>query len=465
MPLRSPHHAHPAAPRTPRAPRTARTARDPRTPRAARAVSPSPSPAPSPRAVLAAAAVAAPLLLAGCSGTGTGSGDAPGFTSVTGADGAATTTATAAAGSASSPATGTDASGDPACVAHLDTRQRAARTLAVGVTGFDDAAAAVDQGVRHLFIGSGTDMSILNGRGDPSRSLAELERRAGEPLTVSVDEEGGEVQRLAEVAGELPSARRMAGTMTPEQVRALMADHGRAIRALGVTVDFAPDIDLDGGADATAGVIGSRAFSPDPATVTAYATAYAQGLLDAGVTPVVKHFPGHGHASGDSHTGSVSTPPLDSIGPDLEPFAALSRMPGVGVMVGHVQVPGLDAATGGGDRVPGADAATGGGDGVRGAETPSSVNPAAYRMLRDGWPGAAPFHGTVYTDDLTGMKAISGTMDGPASVVAALRAGADRPLTTESHDVTAMLDAVVAAVDDGTLRPGDLARGAGADCR
>ncbi|MGV0378463.1 glycoside hydrolase family 3 N-terminal domain-containing protein, partial [Corynebacterium bovis] len=326
----------PAAPRTPRAPRTAR---------AARAVSPSPSPAPSPRAVLAAAAVAAPLLLAGCSGTGPGSGDAPGPTSVTGADGAATTTATTAAGSASSPATGTDAAGDPACVADLDTRQRAARTLAVGVTGFDDAAAAVDQGVRHLFIGSGTDMSILNGRGDPSRSLAELERRAGEPLTVSVDEEGGEVQRLAEVAGELPSARRMAATMTPEQVRALMADHGRAIRALGVTVDFAPDIDLDGGADATAGVIGSRAFSPDPATVTAYATAYAQGLLDAGVTPVVKHFPGHGHASGDSHTGSVSTPPLDSIGPDLEPFAALSRMPGVGVMVGHVQVPGLDAAT------------------------------------------------------------------------------------------------------------------------
>lgn len=443
MPLRSPHHAHPAAPRTPRAPRTAR---------AARAVSPSPSPAPSPRAVLAAAAVAAPLLLAGCSGTGPGSGDAPGPTSVTGADGAATTTATTAAGSASSPATGTDAAGDPACVADLDTRQRAARTLAVGVTGFDDAAAAVDQGVRHLFIGSGTDMSILNGRGDPSRSLAELERRAGEPLTVSVDEEGGEVQRLAEVAGELPSARRMAATMTPEQVRALMADHGRAIRALGVTVDFAPDIDLDGGADATAGVIGSRAFSPDPATVTAYATAYAQGLLDAGVTPVVKHFPGHGHASGDSHTGSVSTPPLDSIGPDLEPFAALSRMPGVGVMVGHVQVPGLDAATGGGD-------------GVRGAETPSSVNPAAYRMLRDGWPGAAPFHGTVYTDDLTGMKAISGTMDGPASVVAALRAGADRPLTTESHDVAAMVDAVVAAVDDGTLRAEDLARAAGADCR
>ncbi|WP_342009406.1 hypothetical protein [Corynebacterium bovis] len=138
-----------------------------RSPRAARAVSPSPSPAPSPRAVLAAAAVAAPLLLAGCSGTGPGSGDAPGSTSVTGADGAATTTATAAAESASSPATGTDSAGDPACVADLDTRQRAARTLAVGVTGFDDAAAAVDQGVRHLFIGSGTDMSILNGRGTP----------------------------------------------------------------------------------------------------------------------------------------------------------------------------------------------------------------------------------------------------------------------------------------------------------
>lgn len=50
-------------------------------------------------------------------------------------------------------------------------------------------------------------------------------------------------------------------------------------------------------------VIGDRSFGSDPATVTAYAGAYAQGLRDAGVLPVLKHFPGHGRGSGDSHNG------------------------------------------------------------------------------------------------------------------------------------------------------------------
>ena len=58
--------------------------------------------------------------------------------------------------------------------------------LAVGVTTYESAEQAVDEGVRHLFIGSQTDKSILNGQGDPARSLAALEERAGEPLTLSL---------------------------------------------------------------------------------------------------------------------------------------------------------------------------------------------------------------------------------------------------------------------------------------
>ncbi|MFZ2275041.1 MAG: glycoside hydrolase family 3 protein, partial [Corynebacterium variabile] len=90
------------------------------------------------------------------------------------------------------------------CVGEIDpadseaVRRAAASTLSVGVTGFDDAATAVDAGVRHIFIGSTTDQSLLNGQGDPARSLAALQERAGGDLTVSVDEEGGQVQRLAD---------------------------------------------------------------------------------------------------------------------------------------------------------------------------------------------------------------------------------------------------------------------------
>lgn len=78
-------------------------------------------------------------------------------------------------------------------------------------------------------------------------------------------------------------------------------DRGQKMRNLGITVDFAPDVDLSDAADDT--VIGDRSFGTDPATVAEFAGAYARGLHDAGVTPVFKHFPGHGHASGDSHTG------------------------------------------------------------------------------------------------------------------------------------------------------------------
>ena len=81
----------------------------------------------------------------------------------------------------------------------------------------------------------------------------------------------------------------------------------------------------------------------NPAVVTQYAGAYAKGLRDAGVLPVLKHFPGHGHASGDSHATGVVTPSLDELqNVDLVPYRTLVAQAPVGVMIGHMQVPGLD---------------------------------------------------------------------------------------------------------------------------
>ena len=72
-------------------------------------------------------------------------------------------------------------------------------------------------------------------------------------------------------------------------------------------------------------MIGDRSFGADPATVTDYAGAYARGLRDAGLLPVLKHFPGHGHGSGDSHTGAVTTPPIaDLQNDDLVPYRTLT---------------------------------------------------------------------------------------------------------------------------------------------
>lgn len=409
--------------------------------------------------------------------------------SCTGSDGSGTAESTPAAqsttGASTAPApgpgtsTGQDAATgcavNPANPAPSDTaavRRAAAATLAVGVTGYDAAAAAVDNGVRHLFIGSSTDRSLLDGQGDPARSLASLRQRVeeldgpdGPGLTVSVDEEGGRVQRLADLTGTLPSARDMAATMTPEQVTALFTDHARKLRDLGITMDFAPDTDLGSATGSAADAIGDRAFSTDPQVVVTYGRAVVDGLLAGGVTPVIKHFPGHGHATGDSHTGAVTTPPLDRMGPDLQPFRELSQIPGVAVMVGHMQVPGLDSGL---DSGQGAGQTPGGGEtAVTGADTPASLNPAAYALLREGDAGAPGFTGVVFTDDLTGMQAVTDRYSAGEAVVGALRAGADAPLVSSGVDaaqVPGILDSVVSAVSGGTLGADVLAAAADRIC-
>ena len=136
---------------------------------------------------------------------------------------------------------------------------------------------------------------------------------------MSVDDEGGRVQRIDGLDGPLPSARRMAARNTPEQVRDARADPRQGPRGPGGHGRLRPVVDV-GGQPANS-VIGDRAFSDDPAVVVRYAGAFADGLRAAGVLPVLKHFPGHGHASGDSHKGRVTTPPLaDLRTTDLRPY-------------------------------------------------------------------------------------------------------------------------------------------------
>ncbi|MDY6996387.1 MAG: glycoside hydrolase family 3 N-terminal domain-containing protein [Actinomycetota bacterium] len=316
------------------------------------------------------------------------------------------------------------ACGDPnAVVASLTTRDKLAQLLMVGVSGAADARAVADtHHVGGIMIGSWTDLSMLS-----DGSLADIAAGAGPlPLAVSVDEEGGRVSRLSGVIGSQPSPRTLARTSSPEQVRQIAAERGRQMRNLGITIDFAPVVDVTGAADGT--VIGDRSFGADPAVVTDFAGAYAQGLRDAGVLPVLKHFPGHGRASGDSHTGAVVTPPLDQLlTDDLVPYRTLTAQAPVGVMVGHMQVPGLTGSE------------------------PASLSPAAYALLRSGDYGGAPFNGPVFTDDLSGMRAVSDRFGVPDAVLRGLQAGADVALWVSSGEVPAVLDRLEAAVAAGEL--------------
>ncbi|MGV0643813.1 glycoside hydrolase family 3 N-terminal domain-containing protein [Mycolicibacterium sp. XJ879] len=321
------------------------------------------------------------------------------------------------------------ACGDPqAMLAAMSTRDKLAQLLMVGVSNAAEARTAVNNHhVGGIMIGSWTDLSMLT-----DGALAEIAASAGPlPLAVSVDEEGGRVSRLAPLIGTQPAARVLAQTQTPEQVYDIARQRGQAMRNLGITVDFAPVVDVSDAADST--VIGDRSFGSDPATVTDYAGAYARGLRDAGVLPVLKHFPGHGRGSGDSHTGSVTSPPITELqSVDLVPYRTLTGQAPVGVMIGHLQVPGLTGSD------------------------PASLSPAVYGMLRSGEYGGPPFNGPVYTDDLSGMQAISDQFGVAEAVLRGLQAGADTALWVSSAEVPAVLDRLEKALEAGELTMGNV---------
>ncbi|KAA0017386.1 glycoside hydrolase family 3 N-terminal domain-containing protein [Antrihabitans cavernicola] len=335
-------------------------------------------------------------------------------------------TATPASASAASPAQPLQTKPAADCgsqfLASLNERQKLAQLLTVGVTGTADATQVVanDQ-VGGIFIGGWTDQGLLG------QQLAQVKGASKVPLMVTIDEEGGRVSRVADLIGPEPSARQMAATVSVDEAYQRSLARGKALKGLGITVNFAPDADVSDEPDDA--VIGDRSFSNDPAVVTKYADAYIRGMHDAGIQAVIKHFPGHGHGSGDSHKGSVTTPPLTQLmADDLVPFRNLVNS-GAGVMVGHLDVPGLTTPN-----------------------VPASISPQAMTLLRTGIGyGAAPFNGPIFTDDLSGMAAITERLGVPQAVEAAIEAGADVALWITTDAVPQVLDQLQQAVASGRL--------------
>ena len=209
------------------------------------------------------------------------------------------------------------------------------------------------------------------------RLTAELRDAVGdERAPILIDQEGGRVARLGPPRWPaFPSAARLAegpvGT-TRTTARAI----GNMLAELGIDVNCAPvgDVHAPG---VTHEVIGERAFSSDPAIVAAHARAYAEGLRDAGVLPVLKHLPGHGRARGDSHE---TLPETDADEPSVAAFSALADLP-VG-MTAHVLYRDWDAAL------------------------PATLSPAVIAEVVRGRIG---FDGLLLTDDLS-MRALDGPL-------------------------------------------------------
>jgi beta-N-acetylhexosaminidase len=252
-------------------------------------------------------------------------------------------------------------------------------------------------------------------------ALAALRASAPHDLLVASDEEGGTAQRLDGLLGPMPSASTVAATVDPDAAREQARAYGEGMAALGVNVAFAPVLDVGGGPG-----IGTRSYSVDPQVVADYGIAVASGFADAGVLPVLKHFPGHGRASADSHLTLPTAPPVDELrAVDLVPYErAFVELSGVSiaVMVAHLDAPGLT-------------------DG-----TATSLSPAAIDGLLRTELG---FDGLVFTDSLT-MGAVA-SLGAVETIRLALIAGADVAIVSRVADVPSLIDGLVAAVDAGRL--------------
>jgi beta-N-acetylhexosaminidase len=223
------------------------------------------------------------------------------------------------------------------------------------VIGFDGTT--VDADVRQMITDYHVGGIIVFARNIESpRQVAiltnELQNAAlesGHPgLFIAIDQEGGRVARLTEDKGftEFPSAMALTTTNEPLNAYRVAAAMAAEMRAVGINVDFAPDLDVNN--NPANPVIGIRSFSSDPQKVAEYGLAFAKGLQDNGVLAFGKHFPGHGDTGIDSHIDLPLVPHdrarLDQI--ELVPFKVVIAEQIAGIMSAHVTFPAIDPTPG-----------------------------------------------------------------------------------------------------------------------
>lgn len=257
------------------------------------------------------------------------------------------------------------------------------------------------------------------------RLTAGLQRVAAElaakvPLALGTDQEHGVVTRIRDGVTLLPTAMAFGAADDAKLTERASRVSGLELAALGITVAFAPDADVI--AAAGNAVIGSRSYGVDPALVSRHVAAATRGLQGAGVAAALKHFPGHGHTTTDSHHALpvLSQSRSDFTRQDLPPFAAGIEAGAAFVMSGHLDARAID---------PG---------------VPATLS---RKVLVDLLRGELGFTGVVVTDS---MRMAPVARYGPAeSAVLAVLAGND--LLLMPTDVGATYEGLLAALKAGRL--------------
>lgn len=272
---------------------------------------------------------------------------------------------------------------------------------------------------------------------DQLRALTAAIYAANPDAIIAIDEEGGDVTRLHYATGSPYPGNAVLGRLgDADRTERVAARVGAELRAVGVNLDFAPDVDINSNPDNP--VIGVRSFGVSPRVVAEQGAAWVRGLQSSGVAACAKHFPGHGDTAQDSH---LALPVVDLSAAELRerelvPFRAAVEAGTRTMMTSHILLPQLDAAL------------------------PATFSaPIIEGLLR----GELGFDGVVVTDALD-MHGASGERGIPEAAVLALTAGCDLLcLGTENTDeqLTAIVEAVAEAIASGRLTAGRVEQAAG----
>ena len=259
-----------------------------------------------------------------------------------------------------------------------------------------------------------------------SKTQSYAEEIAGVPVFLGVDEEGGEVSRVAGNKNfsvtRYESMRAIGDSKDTSRAYDMGKNLASYLKELGFNIDFAPDADVITNSGNT--VIGNRSFGEDPRLVGAMASQVVKGLQDNGVSACLKHFPGHGGTVEDSHEGRAYTDKTleEMEAEELVPFQEGIKAEPDFIMAGHISIPKS-----------------------LGDDTPASLSEQVLTgLLRDKYG----YDGLIITDALN-MKAVSGVYSPAEASVKALLAGTDMLLMPD--DFRAAYNGVLDAVEERDL--------------
>lgn len=251
------------------------------------------------------------------------------------------------------------------------------------------------------------------------------ECRADLPLWVSVDHEGGRVQRFKKSFTKVPEAKKVGDHDSPKLAFDLAEGFAKELKAVGINLNFSPVADIQ--TNPKNPVIGSRAFSSEEECVSKMVSAYVRGHLIAGVQPCVKHFPGHGDTAIDSHFGlpKVETDLETLIDREFKPFLKGIKAKCPFVMSAHVVMKQID---------------------------PTRPATLSRKIITEILREKLKYDGIVITDDME-MKAIADHFGATEAPKLALEAGCNLIIYRSEASSRAAYDSLRNALESGSLEP------------